>query len=67
MRALDSVVIAATKAIAFFVIACELVGSIVLNKVGLARLDGGIRRTLIGAALILLVLVLLVAGARHVV
>ena len=67
MRALESVVIGATKAIAFFVIACELVGSIVLNKVGLARLDGGIRRTLIGAALILLVLVLLVAGARRVV
>ena len=67
MRALDSVVIGATKAIAFFVIACELVGRIVLNQVGLARLDGGIRRTLMGAALILLVLVLLVAGARRVV
>jgi hypothetical protein len=66
MRALESVVIGATKAIAFFVIACELVGSTVLNAVGLARLDGGIRRTLIGAALILLFVVLLVAGARRV-
>jgi hypothetical protein len=52
MRALDSVVVFITKLISFVVIACEIVGSLVLNALKLTSLDGGVRRTLIGAAII---------------
>ena len=52
MRAFGSIVIFFTLAVSYVVIACELAGSTALNLVGLQRLDGGMRRTLIGAALL---------------
>lgn len=60
MRALDSVVVFITKLISFVVIACEIVGSLMLNALKLTSLDGGIRRTLIGAAILTLAVLVIV-------
>ena len=63
MRAFGSIVIFFTLVVSYVVIACELVGSVTLNLVGMQRLDGGMRRTLVGAALLAALIALAVTLA----
>jgi hypothetical protein len=59
MQGLDAIVVFLTRLMAFAVIACELVGSLVLRALNLGSLDGGIRRTLVGAGVLAICILIL--------